>query len=783
MRKIFILPLAALLLYSCGGPSPMPDIIPLPSEIKMEKGSFGINGRTRIVYLDDIPEVKWVAEGIANRLGSLTGSTPEVKGRQGKPPRNSIALDIDPSLESTLGKEGYKLEVTSSRIMIRAGAPAGLFYGMQTVYQSMPPEVFGTSGNLDLKVPCMKVTDKPSFGWRGMHLDVSRHFFPKEFIKKYIDLIAMHKMNVFHWHLTDDNGWRIEIEKYPLLTDVAAWRVDREGQSWTQRAPAREGEPATYGGFYSREDIREIVEYAQKRFVTIVPEIEMPGHSSEVFSAYPQYSCTGERIPVQAGSYWPNSDVFCAGNDETFSFLEDILNEVMEMFPGDYIHVGGDEVDKTNWKSCPKCQARIRNQGLEDVDELQSYFMKRMEKFINSKGRKLIGWDEILEGGLPPEATVMSWRGFEGGIAAAVQGHEVVMCPSSHCYFDHYQADPDFQPEAIGGLTTLRKVYSLQPVPSELSPEQARLILGAQGNLWTEYVADSKHAEYMVLPRMSALAEVLWTPESRREWYDFRERLQAQFRRFEKMNANYFEGSGKVNVVPQFNQDGTPVSFKLETEAYDTDIHYTLDGLEPGLRTFPYKNPIPLSQSVTIKAIAFKNGKKMEKVSVQPFIFHEALGKPLKFTNDYNERYPAGGAGALVDGLSGTLYFNDGLWQGFYGQDMEVTIDLGENANVKLLSANFLLDQRKWIFLPEKVNFYFSLDGEKYTLLAGRSHEIDQKGEVPMTNEFRINLERPFPARYIRIQAKNIGVCPDWHPASGGRAWIFADEITINPKY
>ncbi|MEK9137784.1 MAG: family 20 glycosylhydrolase, partial [Bacteroidota bacterium] len=335
-------------------------------------------------------------------------------------------------------------------------------------------------------IPCVAIRDWPRFEWRGMHLDVSRHFLPKKFIKTYIDMLAMHKMNVFHWHLTDDQGWRLEIKKYPKLIEVTAWRVDREDQHWNHRDPPREGEKATYGGYYTQDEIREIVKYADERNITVVPEIEMPAHTTALLAAYPQYSCTGGPFDVPPGGVWPITDIFCAGNDSTFYFLQDVLTEVMDLFPGKYIHIGGDEADKKEWKACAKCQARIKQEELKDEAELQSYFVKRIEKFIVSKGRRLIGWDEILEGGLAPEATVMSWRGTEGGIAATRQGHDAVMTPGSHCYFDHYQGKQEFEPLAIGGYTPLSKVYSYEPIPDSLTPEEAKHILGAQGNVWTE---------------------------------------------------------------------------------------------------------------------------------------------------------------------------------------------------------------------------------------------------------------------------------------------------------
>jgi hexosaminidase len=785
MNKNLILAVTiALTVWGCTGKKPVnerPDIIPLPVKTEFTGGNFTIKGSTDILYSQGDEDVKMVAEGLREKLSAITGKKVSVGQAGANQPGNSILLKIDNALAAQLGKEGYNLSVTSSKIQITASQPAGLFYGVQTIYQLLPPEIFNDSLKTkvpDLDIPCVEITDMPAFSWRGMHLDVSRHFFPKEFVKKYIDLIAMHKMNTFHWHLTDDNGWRIQIDRYPQLTEVSAWRADR-GDKWDNAEPQRPGEKATYGGFYTKDDIREIVEYARQRFITIIPEIEMPGHSAELFSAYPELSCSGKRIPVQTGSYWPNTDILCAGREETFTFLEGVLDEVIELFPGELIHIGGDEADKTAWKSCQACQARIRKEGLSGVEELQSYFVKRVEKYINSKGKRVIGWDEILEGGLAPNATVMSWRGYEGGIAAATLGHEVVMCPVSHCYLDYYQSDPEFQPRAIGGLTTLKKVYSFRPVPSELKGDSRKLILGAQGNLWTEFISTPSYAEYMALPRMTALAEVLWSPEASLKWGDFRQRLQTQFKRFDAKGVNYYPGSGRVEPIALFNSDNKPYSLKLQTELNGTDIFYTLSGDTPDNKSFVYSNPIRVDHNVILKAVAYKKGKKLEQPSEFNIVYHKALGKALTYRENFNERYPGYGSQPLVDGIKASLNYNDGYWQGFYGNNADVVIDLGEEIPVQSVSASFLLDQKKWIFIPETVNFYFSLDGDNFQKMASVSHSIPMDSTVPVINDFTANLSRPIKIRYVRMEAVNIGVCPDWHAGKGQKAWLFVDEIAV----
>ncbi len=523
-------------------------IIPMPQKMLPAGGTFFLSPSTRIVVPAGERAVRKVAEFLIDAVASSFPIRPEVVYGV-VVDSNSVVFSLDSSAAGVTGPEGYRLDVTPASVHITGRTPAGLFYGLQSLLQLLPTGVYSPypAMHKQLPIPCVAIEDAPRFPWRGMHLDVSRHFFPKEFIKRYIDLLAMYKMNVFHWHLTDDNGWRIEIKKYPRLTSVGAWRVDREQDPWTQRPLQRPGEPATYGGYYTQEDVKEIVAYASAQFITVLPEIEMPAHSVEALAAYPEYSCTGGPFTVLPGGYWPNANIFCAGNDSTFVFLDNILDEVAALFPCQYIHIGGDEADKANWKKCPKCQARIRNEGLKDEEELQSYFIKRIENHLNSIGKRLIGWDEILQGGLAPNATVMSWRGVKGGIEAAEQGHDVVMTPTNYCYFDYYQSESG-EPLAGGGLLPLDTVYSYEPVPAALSPEKQKHILGAQANLWAEYIPTPIHAEYMLLPRMLALSEVVWTAPSRKDYPGFLDRLLNHYRRFDEMGISYRDYRKKVHT-------------------------------------------------------------------------------------------------------------------------------------------------------------------------------------------------------------------------------------------
>jgi hexosaminidase len=511
-----------------------PNLIPEPLEVRTREGQFILSEETGI---DN--RAGQIAEKIIDQFQDYLErfydlQLTEHPVREKAPKETWIQWDIQPDMKNW-SEEGYMFAISPKIIRIKSGTAAGLFYGTQTLLQLLPVEK-----NSELLLPGVQIIDKPRFKWRGMHLDVCRHFFPVAFIKKYLDILAMHKMNVFHWHLTEDQGWRIEIRQYPKLTEIGAWRVDREHQHWNERTPPEPGEKATYGGFYTQDEVREIVQYAAERFITVVPEIEMPGHALAALAAYPELSCTGGPFYVMPGSYWPINDIYCAGKERTFEFLENVLSEVADLFPGPYVHIGGDEAGKANWEQCSDCQARIQNEGLHDEHELQSYFIKRIEEFLASKHKKLVGWDEILEGGLAPRATVMSWRGMEGGIEASKAGHDVVMSPTTHCYLDYYQsADQENEPVAIGGYLPIDTVYTFDPMPPDLEADKQHHILGAQGNVWTEYMPNGNHVEYMALPRLCALAEVVWSVPEKRDLAGFKNRLKAHYRRLDMLDINY----------------------------------------------------------------------------------------------------------------------------------------------------------------------------------------------------------------------------------------------------
>jgi hexosaminidase len=537
MKKIVSF-ICLVALISCSKPVTVKDIaiIPQPESVVTGSGAFCLNKKTVIVAREDaIP----VAEFLKDFLKKGTGlDLPVVSKGQ----RNAIILSLDPSqMNPEATNEAYILKSTSKNVLITATAKEGLFYGVQTLRQLFPPEIESAVVKTDIawNIPVVEIKDGPRLPWRGLMLDCVRHFFPVSHVKNILDQLAAIKLNHFHWHLVDDQGWRIEIKKYPELTAISAWRVDRENLPWNERPAQKPGEKATYGGFYTQDEVRDIIAYAARLNIEIIPEIEMPAHVSCVFAAYPEFSCSGKKMGVPPGGVWPITDIYCAGNEEVFSFLENVLSEVMDLFPSKYVHVGGDEATKTEWEKCPKCQARIKTEGLKDEKELQSYFITRMEKFINSKGKKLIGWDEILEGGLAPEATVMSWRSFDGGIEAAKTGHDAVMSPTSFCYFDYYQGPKESEPPAIGGFLPLSKVYQFNPVPDTLTSEEAKHILGGQANLWTEYIPTPEHSEYMLFPRLDAMAEVLWTMPENKNYDDFLKRLTRQFERYDNAGINH----------------------------------------------------------------------------------------------------------------------------------------------------------------------------------------------------------------------------------------------------
>ncbi|MBK6283827.1 MAG: family 20 glycosylhydrolase [Draconibacterium sp.] len=582
-------------------------IIPKPANAILNAGNFKITKNTVIFCNNN--DLLPVAEYMVAKISGAMGFSLQIKEGTGK----GINFKISDTADSTSGNESYKLQVTPKNIELTANKANGIFYGIQTLLQMLPPQIKSSSlqQNVEWKIPCVEIEDSPRFPWRGLMLDVSRHFFTKEEVKAYIDQLAEYKMNVFHWHLSDDQGWRIEIKSLPKLTEIGAWRAERVGD-WWQREPRQENEPVTYGGFYTHEDIKEIVQYAKDRFVEIVPEIDVPGHSLAAIAAYPEISCTHSVKDINVGNkfYTVDENSLCPGKEITFEYLDKIFTEIAMLFPSEYIHVGGDECYKGFWSKCPDCQKRIQNEKLKDTYELQSYFIKRMEKMLEAKNKKLVGWDEILEGGLAPNATVMSWRGMENGIKAAKEGHQVIMTPTNHCYLDLYQGEPSVEP-ATYSICRLSDSYNFEPVPDEVDPN---LILGGQGNLWSEAVPTFRHAEYMTWPRGWALAEVFWTSKENKNWENFVTRVEDHFVRADFGKINYARSMYNAIVTP-FNDENGILKIKLDTEIKDLKIFFTFDNTNPDSYSPKYETPLFIPKNATrLRIITYKDEKPAGKM-------------------------------------------------------------------------------------------------------------------------------------------------------------------------
>jgi len=743
-----------------------PSIIPQPVNYQARSGSFSVNEETRLQYKGSDKELKRLAHFFTGYIKGISG----YELRKGSKKENVIEFKVVNTI--VLGEEGYKLDVSPEKILLEANTTAGIFYGMQSVFQTLPQ----IRTNAPLVVPAMKVFDFPRLKYRGMHLDVSRHFFSAALVKEYIDLISQYKMNTFHWHLVDDQGWRIEIKKYPQLTNIGAWRVDQNHLVWSDRPQAKAEDEATYGGYYTQEQVKDIIQYAALRQVTIIPEIEMPGHVASAIASYPNLSCVQKpQFSLTGGNYSGMASNYCAGNEEVFTFLEGVLDEVAALFPSKYIHIGGDEVDKTPWKTCPRCQARIKTEGLKNEEGLQSYFIRRMEKYLAGKGRKIIGWDEILEGGLAPNATVMSWRGEAGGIEAAKMGHDVIMTPGNPVYFDHYQAGPEGEPLAIGGFNTLKKVYNYEPVPKELSEDEAKHVLGAQANLWAEYITTAEHVEYMILPRMPALAEVVWSQKESKNWGDFNRRLQYHLKAYGQKGLHYSPGNFTVDIKP-VSQNGK-LAVTLSTEAMNGEVYYTLDGSAPTTQSLKYQSPVAIDSSLVLKAVTVLHGRIMGvKPAEQSFAVHKAIGKNVTYANPVSRYYQADGPNSLSDGVKGTSAVGK-FWHGISGEDLIATIDLGAETPVRQISIGCLQNYSDWILLPSQVKFETSVDGKTFKEVKAVDNLIspDQKFAI----QYFVAEFASHNARFIRVRAEN-GILPAGHNGAGKPAWIFADEISVN---
>ena len=765
------------------------NIIPRPVDAKALNGNFTIGPKTVVVITDEGDQpaadffISYVKQYYSLNLKKAKDAS-----------KNFIRLNTLKFIRP--GTEGkYQLTCGANGVTISGDTYSGTFYGVQTLIQLLPLK---RDKSLLVKIPQCEINDQPRFAYRGLHLDVGRHFMPVDFVKRYIDYIALHKMNYFHWHLTEDQGWRIEIKKYPNLTKVGAWR----NGTLIGRYPGDGNDNINYGGYYTQEQVKEIVKYAADRFITVVPEIELPGHSSAAIAAYPYLSCFPDeptKIPANMISKTSTLrqaqgdkklvqetwgvfvDVFCAGKDETFTFLQDVMDEVMALFPSKYIHVGGDECPKENWKRCPNCQKRIKDNNLKNEHELQSYFIQRMEKYLNSSGRTLIGWDEILEGGLAAKAVVMSWRGEQGGIDAAKQNHDVIMTPGSHVYLDHSQSENE-DSVTIGGYTSVEKIYSYEPIPAALNEEQGKYVLGAQANVWTEYMDNTKKVEYMIFPRLSALSEVLWSPKEKKDWSDFEKRLLTQFKRYDLWKTNYSKAffDLKAGIIPSPDNNG--LLWKLETKQPTSEIKYiTHFAGRPYELTFTegktYTTPVAIKSTQLIAAISMVNGKPVSNPVYQNFYFNKATGKKITLANEPSKNYPGDGALTLVNGVQnekGRARSNEFL--GFNGTDCEAVIDLVSPQTFSSVTIHSFRQDGAWVYQPLTTEVFSSTDGKTFTSL-GLTDDFNETKNGNGT--MKVNF-KSVSARFIKVVVKNWGEVPAEKPGAGNKAWLFVDEIEVN---
>ncbi|MBZ9632382.1 family 20 glycosylhydrolase [Salegentibacter sp. LM13S] len=742
------------------------NIIPKPKEISLHNGSFTFNENT--VFVVENNKQQEIAEILTDKFKNAAGW--ELKIQAEKPDTNFILFLSNPDLES----EAYRLLVEDNSVEIGASSLSGFIYGLESLRQLLPVEIESKSivKNKTWNIPNLEIIDAPRFEWRGLMLDVSRHFFEKEYIFKTIDRLAFLKMNTLHLHLVDDQGWRIEIKKYPKLTETGGYRVDHEDKPWNARPTPQLGEEATFGGFYTQEEIKEIVSYASKRGITVVPEIEMPAHVMSAIAAYPELSCNENEIMVPSGGVWPITEIYCAGKESTFEFLENVLLEVMELFPSKYIHIGGDEATKTNWEKCPDCQQRMASENLKDVDELQSYFIKRMERFISSHDRILIGWDEILEGGLAPGATVMSWRGVKGGWEASKEDHDVVMTPGSHVYFDHYQGDPDTEPLAFGGYTPLSKVYEFDPVVDSMSVDQKEHVLGGQANLWSEFIPTNSHSEYMLFPRLVALSEVLWSPKEKLDWEDFSGRMQEMFKRFDVMDINYAGSAYSVTAESQIDTTSFEIKIALKNEFPGSEIRYTLNNENLNATSKLYKEPFNIAESSRLRAAVFKNGRPKGDTLVKNFHFHKAVGEEVIYEPVYNDSYTGEGRKTTLNVIRGTKNFHDGQWLGWLGEDVEAIITFNEITEIEKIRVGTMENQGSGIYFPVKVSAFVSKDGEHYNKMGELKRQFKTNGTIDL-KDFEIDVE-PQEVRFLKINIDVYKGLPN-----KGSAWLFLDEIIV----
>lgn len=743
-------------------------VVPLPNEITpMEGKAFTLDNRVKILYPEGDADMQRNAGFLAGYVLESTGKTLAVEA--GATGSHAIVLRLGLQTENP---EAYLLEVNEDQVTITGSSAAGVFYGIQTLRKSLP-----VAKDAQVVLPPVRVNDAPRFAYRGMMLDVCRHFFSLDSVKRYIDMLALHNINRFHWHLTDDQGWRIEIKKYPQLTQIGSQRKETV---IGRNSGKYDGIP--YGGYYTQEEAREIVAYAKDRYITVIPEFEMPGHMQGVLAAFPELGCTGG--PYDVWTQWGVSeDVICAGNDKSLELIKDVLAELIEIFPSEYIHVGGDECPKTRWEKCPKCQAKIRQLGLKDDKEhtaeqrLQSYIITEAEKFLNAHGRKIIGWDEILEGGVAPNATVMAWRGAGEGVKAAKMRHDVIMVPTTYFYFDYYQTNIlDEEPLAIGGYVPIEKVYSFEPYQKELTAEENKHIIGLQANLWTEYITSFRHVEYMVLPRMAALSEIQWTQPQFKDYGDFLERMPKMFDIYDIYGYNY--ARHLFDVKANFLPDTVAGTLTVTLSTLDgANIHYTLDGTKPSANSPKYTGPLTLKENCTFKAAAIRPAGS-SRVYTAEINLNKASLKPIALLQPLKAPYIFNGALNLVDGLTGNANYKTGRWIAFYGNDMEAVIDFKQPTEISSVEIHTCVEKGDWVFDARGFSVAVSDDGKNFTAVASEDYPVATPDSPNGVLAHKLTFE-PRNARYLKVVALSERRIPDWHTGKGYTGFLFVDEIVV----
>lgn len=773
MRNVIFAFIAVISLSSCNPENPEVSIVPFPNQLQMGKGTYDIKNKPVTCDSRVDARTQQTVGDFANQLARISdGENPLVVSDE--MPTSGMWFVVD----ETIAAEGYQLNIRKNGVEIRASQHSGFFYALQSLRQLLPVAIYGSEPVEDASwaVPCLTIVDAPRFAYRGMHLDVARHFFTVDEVKRYLDVMAIHKLNTFHWHLTDDQGWRIEIKRYPELTSIGSIRKATViGKEWGNY------DNTPYGGFFTQDEIKDVVSYAADRAITVIPEIDLPGHMLAALTAYPKLGCTGGPYDVW-GRWGVAEDVLCVGKEETFKFLEGVLDEVVELFPSEYIHIGGDECPKVRWEKCPRCQAQIRQLGLKDDDKhtaehyLQSYVTERIGKYLAEHGRRIIGWDEILEGKAPIDAVVMSWRGSEGGIAAAKLGHDVIMTPNSHFYFDYYQtSDTDAEPLGIGGYLPVEIVYSFDPVFPELTQDQQKHILGVQANLWTEYIHDNKHLEYMLLPRLAALSEVQWTQPEKKD----RERFFNNFKMdkiYSVMGYEFAKHIFGVTASYAVDPDKGCVMMNLTTIG-NAPIRYTLDGSDPITGGLLYTTPVAISESCTFSASAVREGV-LPPVYSRTFNFNKATARKAVLNTAPTPKYIYDGVSLLVDGYRADPSFSNGAWIGFLEEPMDVTIDMGMDRSYSTVTLGALIDTEQWIFPPSIVEVFISDDGENFNNQFTLSIPTETSKSPLEIRDYEIAIPETS-ARYLRVVAHTVGTIPAWHGGAGKKAFLFVDEIAV----